>query len=259
DTQMGQDARDASTPTPEEPVKVGRKQPRIDMVTNAGQHKRGKSMFVLALGTLMRVKNEDWACNQSNAAKKRQEIEQWLQEKLCKETDSVCHVEEAKKDKAAANRKEEELQLKDSIYKLHWTCLPTLANFLITSDTIPNILIADLDHSASLAPPAPITPNEDDDRTEPAQGAESKNLTTGTTRASRAPALAGPPRSHPPLLYYLPTILMPTQEAFLKWRNEQVKAAVDAEWTVFAAERSTGIAEISRLWQCIAEEGVRTK
>lgn len=189
----------------------------------------------------------------------------------------MCRVEEAKKDKVAANRKEEELQLKDSIvcllsttsaactllpllqYKLHWTCPPTLANFLITSDTIPNILIADLDRSASPAPPAPITPNEDDDRTEPAQDAESKNLTTGTMRASRAPALAGPPRSHPPLLYYLPAILMPTQEAFLKWRNEQVKAAVDAEWTVFAAERSTGIAEISRLRQCVAEEGVRTK
>ena len=48
---------------------------------------------------------------------------------------------------------------------------------------------------ASPAPPAPITPNEDDDRTEPAQDAESKNLTTGTMRASRAPALAGPPHS----------------------------------------------------------------
>lgn len=48
---------------------MGRKQPRIDMVTNAGQHKRGKSMFVLALGTLMRAKNEDRACNQSNAVR----------------------------------------------------------------------------------------------------------------------------------------------------------------------------------------------
>ncbi|KAI0734758.1 hypothetical protein C8Q72DRAFT_769853, partial [Fomitopsis betulina] len=214
---------DASTPTPEEPIKVGCKRPCIDMATNAGQHKHGKSMFTLALGTLTRVKNEDPACNQSDAAKKRQEIEQRLQEKLRKETDSVRRAEEAKKDKMAANRKEEELQLKDSIV-----------------------------HT------------------------ESKNLATATMCASRAPALAGPPHSqarrtrrpaalagpphsHPPLLYYLPAILMPAQEAFLKWRTEQVKAAVDTEWTVFAAERSTGIAEISCLQQHIAEEGARTK
>ncbi|KAI0736221.1 hypothetical protein C8Q72DRAFT_758103, partial [Fomitopsis betulina] len=237
------DARDASTPTPEEPVKVGRKRPRIDMVTDAGQRKRGKLMFALALGMLTRAKNEDRAHNQSDAAKKRQEIEQRLQEKLHKETDSVCHAEEVKKDKTAANHKEEELQLKDSIYKLCWTRLPTLANFLITSDTIPDILIADLDRSASPAPPTPITPDKDNNCTEPTQDTESKNLATATTCTSRAPTLAGPPRSHPPPLYYLPMILTPAQEAFLKRRNEQVKAAVDAEWTVFAAEWSAGIAE----------------
>ena len=48
-------------------------------------------------------------------AKKRQLIEQRLQNKLRKETDSVRRAEEAKKDKNIANRKEEELQLKDSI------------------------------------------------------------------------------------------------------------------------------------------------
>ena len=42
-------------------------------------------------------------------------IEQRLQEKLKKETDSVRRAEEAKKDKTVANRKEEDLQLKDSI------------------------------------------------------------------------------------------------------------------------------------------------
>ena len=48
-------------------------------------------------------------------AKKRQMIEQRLQDKLKKETDSVRRAEEAKKEKQIANRKEEELQLKDSI------------------------------------------------------------------------------------------------------------------------------------------------
>ena len=45
-------------------------------------------------------------------------IEQRLQDKLRKETDSVRRAEEAKKDKTTANRKEEELQLKDSIVRL---------------------------------------------------------------------------------------------------------------------------------------------
>ena len=44
-------------------------------------------------------------------------IEQRLQDKLRKETDSVRRAEEAKKDKTTANRKEEELQLKDSIVR----------------------------------------------------------------------------------------------------------------------------------------------
>ena len=44
-------------------------------------------------------------------------IEQRLQDKLRKETDSVRRAEEAKKDKTAASRKEEELQLKDSIVR----------------------------------------------------------------------------------------------------------------------------------------------
>ena len=55
-------------------------------------------------------------------AKKRQRIEQRLQDKLRKETDSVRRAEEAKKDKVAANRKEEELQLRDSIVRIS---LPT--------------------------------------------------------------------------------------------------------------------------------------
>ena len=44
-------------------------------------------------------------------------IEQRLQDKLRKETDSVRRAEEAKKDKTTANRKEEDLQLKDSIVR----------------------------------------------------------------------------------------------------------------------------------------------
>ena len=54
-------------------------------------------------------------------------IEQRLQNKLRKETDSVRRAEEAKKDKTTANRKEEELQLKDSIVR------PSLSPFYALS------------------------------------------------------------------------------------------------------------------------------
>lgn len=53
----------------------------------------------------------------TSQAKKRQLIEQRLQHKLRKETDSVRQAEEAKKDKLSSNRKEEDLQLKDSIVR----------------------------------------------------------------------------------------------------------------------------------------------
>ena len=56
-------------------------------------------------------------------ARKRQLIEQRLQDKLRKETDSVRRAEEAKKDKNVANRKEEELQLKDSIVRFFYVIL----------------------------------------------------------------------------------------------------------------------------------------
>ena len=161
-------------------------------------------MLTLALRrarTWLRVGRNCWhawdGCNEQ--ARKRQLIEQRLQDKLRKETDSVRRAEEAKREKTSANRKEEELQLKDSIvrafkptrlegstdisqHKLRRTRLPLLANFLSTSDHIP------LDDT----PPPPTNP------------------------------LAQPPRQHPPPVYYLPAKLLPSQEAFLARRVAEV-------------------------------------
>ena len=123
--------------SPLEPVPptTVKKRPRLDLTDATGDtrdRKRGKSMFGILLGTLNKAKSEDKQRNASEAvcvhdhikcyishpflqAKKRQMIEQRLQNKLKKETESVRRAEEAKKDKTTANRKEEELQLKDSI------------------------------------------------------------------------------------------------------------------------------------------------
>lgn len=227
-----------STDPPQEStdqVQKGRKRPRIEMAADPAsqQRKRGKSMFGLLVGTLTKAKNEDKERNSSEAAKKRQLIEQRLQEKLRKETDSVRRAEEAKKDKTTANRKEEDLQLRDSIYKLRRTRLPILANFLLTSDDIPDNLAPS---ESSLSPPAANASPED-----------------------TAAALAGPPRTHPPPLYYLPAILTPAQEAFLQKRKEKVKVAAEAEWSAFVSERAKGIAEIARLRERVKEEDARIR
>ncbi|KAF9234823.1 hypothetical protein BU15DRAFT_52111 [Melanogaster broomeanus] len=203
-------------------VTANKKRPKIDLgVLAGGERKRGKSMFGIVLGTLNKAKIEDKERNASEAAKKRQLIEQRLQTKLRKETDSVRRAEEAKKEKNTANRKEEELQLKDSIYKLRHARLPLLANFLLTSDVIPSF-----DSSPAPSPSDPLAP---------------------------------PTRSHPPPLYYLPAILTPAQEAFLARRKAEVTEAGEKEWLAFREERTAGIEEIKQLRQHVAEEDARRK
>jgi len=212
----------AEPPTaPAAMASANRKRPRLDLAADTREKKRGKSMFGLLVGTLNKAKNEDKERNATEAARKRQLIDQRLQDKLKKETDSVRRAEESKKEKQTSNRKEEELQLKDSIYKLRRTRLPVLANFLLTSDIIPT----DED--------AVITPSET--------------------------PLVPVPRSYPPPLYYLPAILTPAQDKFLKNRKSEVQDAVEKEWQEFRDERTAGIAEIKELRQRVAEEDSRQK
>ncbi|KAH9915349.1 hypothetical protein B0H21DRAFT_703390 [Amylocystis lapponica] len=198
-----------------------KKRPRLDLAVEPRERKRGKTAFGLVLGTLNRAKNEDRTRGASEAAKKRQLIEQRLQDKLRKETDAVRRTEEAKKDKTAANRKEEELQLQDSIHKLRRTRLPLLAGFLCTSDVVPALQDAEGDGTEARAPLAPV------------------------------------PRTHPPPLYYLPARLTPAQDAFLQRRKAEVKEAADQEWETFRAERAAGLEEIARLRLRVAEEDAR--
>lgn len=187
-------------------------------------------------------------------------IDKRLQDRLRKETDTVRRAEEAKKDKHTANRKEEEIQLKNSIvgrlctpfdvgklmatrdfhqHRLRRLRLPILANFLLTSDVIPS--------DDSSPPPSHKSVFE-------------------------------PLRSHPPPLYYLPAILTPSQEAFIAKRKAEVirhivdfaatilidtnlilKAAeiVEKEWSSFLGERDTTINEIRELRQRVVEEEAR--
>ncbi|KAJ7066731.1 hypothetical protein C8F01DRAFT_1124380 [Mycena amicta] len=205
---------------PTEPAAMAtqnKKRPRLDL---SETQKRKRGMFGVLLGTLNQAKREDKERNASEAAKKRQLIDQRLQSKLKKETDSVRRAEESRKDKLAANRKEEDLQLKDSIYKLRRSRLPLLANFLLTSDIIPP--------TSSDEDPAPLPL-----------------------------AFAAVPRGHPPPLYYLPALLTPAQESYISRRKAQVLEAVDKEYTTFLEERTTGIAEILDLRKAVAADEAR--
>ncbi|THH28538.1 hypothetical protein EUX98_g5651 [Antrodiella citrinella] len=211
---------------------ANRKRPRLDLTVDKDasgrERKRGKSMFGLLVGTLNKAKVEDNQRNKSEAAKKRQLIDQRLQDRLREETDSVRRQEEAKKDKTFANRKEEELQLRDSLHKLRRTRLPLLANFLSTADHIPPI------------------PSSEDSSDEPASSSSTDPLKP----------LA---KSHPPPLYYLPAILTPAQEAFLMKRKAEVTEAAEKEWLAFREERTYGVAEILKLRERVAEEDARKK
>jgi len=214
--------------TPSEPApNSGRRRPRLDLgalgiggaAKDGPQRKRGKSMFGVLVNTLNKAKAEDKERSASDAAKKRHLIEQRLQTKLRKETDSVRRAEEAKKDKISATRKEEDLQLKDSIHKLRRTRLPQLANFLLTSDVIRE---NDMDEDNSKTP---LDLSE-----------------------------AIPARSHPPPLYYLPAVLTASQEAYIQKRKAHFKEAAEKEWASFVEERAAGVESIAALRKKAAEE-----
>jgi len=182
------------------------------------ERKRGKSMFGLLVGTLNKAKTEDEARNASEAAKKRHLIDKRLQDRLRKETDSVRRAEEAKKDKHTANRKEEEIQLKNTIHRLRRSRIPVLANFLLTSDVIPS--------DDSSPPPSHKW-------------------------------ILEPSRSHPPPLYYLPAVLTPSQEAFIAKRKAEAAETAEKEWSAFLGERDTAINEVRELRRRVLEEEAR--
>jgi len=145
-------------------------------------------------------------------------IDKRLQDRLRKETDSVRRAEEAKKDKHTANRKEEEIQLKNSIHRLRRSRIPILANFLLTSDVISS------DDSSS--PPSHKSTLE-------------------------------PSRLNPPPLYYLPVILTPSQEAFIAKRKTEAAETAEKEWNGFLVERDAAINEIRDLRRRVVEEEAR--
>lgn len=130
------------------------------------------------------------------------------------------------------------MSVEGNLLKCHLrrTRLPTLSHFLLTSDT--------------------ITPDDDSAKT--------------------ANPLALPPRTHPPPLYYLPAVLLPSQAKFLEQRVtevfricslfkrvmnirvKQTKDAAEKEWESWEMQRKEGYDEVKQLRVKVEEEEKRT-
>ncbi|KAF8328245.1 uncharacterized protein EI90DRAFT_2974750 [Cantharellus anzutake] len=215
---------------PSKKLAASRSRPRLDLsaLTNVpsrtGERRKGKSIFGQVLGTLNKAKLEDKERSASEAAKKRQSIEFRLHAKLSREQSYSRKKEEVKRDRITANRKEEELSIKDSIVKHRYPLIPNLANFLLTTDVIPREHPSPKDESSRFSPSSPVNDSPPD-----------------------GPFPHPPNTAHPPAIYYLPKILTPLQQAFLARRRRQAEKRVGEEQTEWTNEKEKGMNEVREL------------
>jgi len=187
-----------------------RKRPRLEMETEP--RKKTRSVFGQVFGTLRKAREDDNQLKTSDAAKKRSEID-----------------DEAKRDRHSANRKEEDLTIKDSIMKFKQEKISRLSGFLLTSDVFPNA----------------------DSRPEPEDSALTSRPSSPTPRKK---VLAHPPPiSHPPPLYYLPAILTPNQAKFLEEQTRLTSEIMQEESREWADDKKKGLEEIAELRRKAAE------
>ncbi|KZT61154.1 hypothetical protein CALCODRAFT_491551 [Calocera cornea HHB12733] len=184
-----------------------RKRPRLDLT--AEPRKRGKTMFGILVGTLNKAKDEDARRSKSEAARRRMSLETKLQSKLALEQDEMRRQGEIKKTRSLASRKEDDIVIQDSVLRLSHRIKPLLSHFLTTSDMI-------------ALPPA------------------------ADPLASIPLSLAPPAATHT-VLYYLPAILLPEQEVFLRDRQISMAKLVDSEQRAWRDERKQGMDEVELL------------
>jgi len=248
-----------------------------------------KSIFGVVVGTLKKADLEDKKRNATEAAKKRAIIDTRLQNKIARETATVRRAEENKRDRHSANRKEEELALKESLFKNRQSRGKLLSNFLRTDDDFlkeddeEEDQVMDLDggidgkNNENEGRASPTQPDEiDNENTDIADGADGQNAedtVSGRLRErlrrerdvetkerqkrakekAKVDLLLAPARGHPPALYYLPAILLPSQRRFMEKRREAITKVLEAEYNTFMEERKTGVVEIRAIRQKVEE------
>jgi len=189
----------------------------------------------------------------SEQAKKRHLTEQRLQNKLRKETDSVRRAEEAKKDKTVANRKEEELQLKDSIVSCPTPLLDEMANQHLSTNfaerdfhSLPAFYLHLTISPLKTRPYHPMTFYQ-------MYPVHTLHHSTTSLPSSHPRKKNSSPDAKPRFIYFSPTFLHHLTFC------SQVQDAAQKEWSAFRTERSDAIEEIKQLRQRVVEEEARKK
>ncbi|KAG8995048.1 hypothetical protein FRB93_001238 [Tulasnella sp. JGI-2019a] len=210
---------DAAAPIPDTKMVTDdmktRKRPRLDLEVEP--RKKTRSVFGQVFGTLKKARDQDSKEKSSDSVKKRIEIDTRIMGKITREQITVRKQDEAKRDRTMANRKEEDLAIKDSILRLRQAVFPRLAGFLLTPDVFP----------------------EDDELL----------LADGTAAPAPAPAsLNHPPSSkQPPALYYLPAKLTPAQDKFLAKQKAAAAQVISEEMKEWVVDRKKGVEEVAEL------------
>ncbi|GAA5923579.1 pinin family protein [Sporobolomyces koalae] len=178
----------------EDPVEKKRKQEQLRQESR----KRGNRMFGMMLGTLKRAKQQVDTSVETDAMKKRLELEKKLKDKLDGEKRVIelrSETERQVKDlKMGIQKREEEISSADALYRVRHDAKYNLAGFLCTSFPLPPPVATTDAISVPFNPRLP----------------HAMNLSTPTTSASRP-------------IYYLPYRLLPSQEDRIEDQIDLVK------------------------------------
>ncbi|KAK8854785.1 hypothetical protein IAR55_003524 [Kwoniella newhampshirensis] len=174
---------------------------------------RGKRLFGNLLGTLQKFQKEDKSSRTSEAAKRREELSSRIANKLRSETNLQRDISEADKElkalRIATESAEYVLKHKEIALTARHEALRPVSKFLHTSAPPPAPLIFE----ANLLNPSPIP------------------LAKGPSRDIAAS------RALPPL-YFLPKILLPSQEDTLRSRLANIDELISEEITALENERT---------------------
>ncbi|GAA6047512.1 hypothetical protein JCM3770_005783 [Rhodotorula araucariae] len=209
-------APDSPTETDEQRADKKRK---LDALKQESRQ-RGARMFGVMMGTLQRAKREVSKVEQTDAGRKRAELQERLREKLSAERreaqDKAKREREAKELKLDILRREEELASADAIFRTRHAAKLASARFLCTTFSAPT------PSTSSDGIPPPFAP-----------------------RLPHAVKLTDPRAPRP--IYYLPYRLLPSQEDRLEDQLETVTRARDAERAAWDEQRRAKVRELDEL------------
>ncbi|GAA5878896.1 hypothetical protein JCM1840_000833 [Sporobolomyces johnsonii] len=210
-------AHPAPHPDPDDDLEARAEKRRKLEAVRAESRKRGNRMFGVMLGTLKRAKQDTSV--QSDAAKKRQELEERLASKLGAEKremeEKLAREREAKELKLTILKKEDDIANADSIYRVRHDAKLNLAGFLCTTFTLP--------------PPEPTT--------------DSISVPF-SPRLPHAMKLTNPSASRP--IYYLPYRLLPSQEDRIEDQIAAVKKHVRRDRDEWDDARAAKVDELEQ-------------